>query len=109
MFTLVAVGATPARVSRSDMGMPVKRMSFFTKGSKIVAVLVAMASSVFWSNASDRPSRRRRACRAARRARAAPCQCGGEHGHADHGVRRALHDTSRSTLEWQRLAWPLPV
>src|SRR6266508_4502225 len=40
MFTLVAVGATPARVSRSDMGMPVKRMSFFTKGSKIVAVLV---------------------------------------------------------------------
>src|SRR6266498_4639126 len=56
MFTLVAVGATPARVSRSDMGMPVKRMSFFTKGSKIVAVLVAMASSVFWSNASDRPT-----------------------------------------------------
>jgi hypothetical protein len=56
MCTVVAVGATPARVSRSDMGMPVKRTSCLTKGSKMVAVLVAMASSVGWSNASDLPT-----------------------------------------------------
>src|SRR6266545_7139088 len=56
MWTVFAVGATPARASRTDMGMPVKRMSRFTNGSKMVAVLDAMVSRVFWSNASDLPT-----------------------------------------------------